>query len=525
MTSDVETNSTTTSLDMTSTSHTPRSASPDQGQSHATSTESTVSRLRPRKDWRKSYSRRLWITDLLALIWSVYGTQLLWFGFGSAQVAMREDSRITDLSYWVFSGALVIVWMVALGLIDSRSHRIIGHGMTEYVRVADASLRLFGGIAIVAFLTRIDVARGYLLISLPLGIAMLLVTRWLWRQWLNAQRLRGGYSARVLLVGSTDSVAQIGRELNRSPSAGYRVIGACVPRSKDDATVAGTEIPIVGDVTDVERAIRETDADTVAVTSTDQLPPDRVKEISWSLESGKKHLILAPSIVDVAGPRLHTRPVAGLPLIHVETPRYSLGQRFLKRGFDIALSFILVVVLLPLLMSVALAVKWTSPGPILYRQQRIGLHGEPFRMLKFRSMRVGADKELATLLAAQGTSETPLFKIVDDPRITRVGRFIRKYSLDELPQLLNVLTGSMSLVGPRPQIAAEVALYSDAARRRLLTRPGVTGLWQVSGRSALSWEDAVRLDLYYVENWSLFTDVAILARTARAVISPGETAH
>ncbi|MDF2994129.1 MAG: gumD, partial [Microbacterium sp.] len=177
------------------------------------------------------------------------------------------------------------------------------------------------------------------------------------------------------------------------------------------------------------------------------------------------------------------------------------------------------------LIAVAIAVSTTSSGPLLYRQQRIGQHGRPFSMLKFRSMRVGAERELKALLDAQGTSEKPLFKVKDDPRITPVGRFIRKYSLDELPQLFNVLGGSMSIVGPRPQIAAEVALYTDAARRRLLARPGLTGLWQVSGRSSLDWEDAVRLDLYYVENWSLVGDLAILAKTAKAVLAPGESAH
>jgi exopolysaccharide biosynthesis polyprenyl glycosylphosphotransferase len=281
----------------------------------------------------------------------------------------------------------------------------------------------------------------------------------------------------------------------------------------------------MGSVNAVSEAMRAIRADTVVITSTDELPVNKVKEISWSLEAGRQHLVLAPSIIDIAGPRLHTRPVAGLPLIHVETPRFSLGQRVVKRLFDIAGALLFIVVLSPVLIAVAIAVSTTSSGPLLYRQQRIGQHGRPFSMLKFRSMRVGAERELKALLDAQGTSEKPLFKVKDDPRITPVGRFIRKYSLDELPQLFNVLGGSMSIVGPRPQIAAEVALYTDAARRRLLARPGLTGLWQVSGRSSLDWEDAVRLDLYYVENWSLVGDLAILAKTAKAVLAPGESAH
>ncbi|MFB8388044.1 sugar transferase [Microbacterium sp. NPDC055910] len=470
--------------------------------------------------WRRSYARRLLLSDFLVLVWVVFGVHVLWFGTESNGV-----EGLPVVTYWVFSAVLVAAWMLALALSDTRSDRVIGVGTTEYVRVADASFRLFGVIAILAFLFRVDVARGYLLISLPLGVAVLIVSRWLWRGWLDAQRRVGKYSARVLLVGSMESVAQVAHELARTPAAGYRVIGACVPSGRIAETVPGSDIPIMGTVDAVERAIASTEADTVAVTSTDDLPPHKVKEISWALEAGRQHLVLAPNIVDIAGPRIHTRPVAGLPLIHVETPRFSRGQRFVKRTFDVVTSAVLVVLLSPVLLTVMIAVKGTSRGPLLFSHERIGINGEPFRMHKFRSMRVGADDELAALLKAQGTSTRPLFKIQDDPRITRVGRFIRKYSLDELPQLFDVLGGSMSLVGPRPQVAAEVALYSEAARRRLLARPGITGLWQVSGRSTLDWDQTVRLDLYYVENWSLLGDIAILVKTVRAVVSPGESAH
>lgn len=479
----------------------------------------------PFNDWRRRFQRRLIVSDFLVLTWAVFGAQIAWFGFGNAQVAMRDDVRITDFSYWAFSVLLIVLWMGALSWSDSRSYRVIGIGTSEYVRIAVSSFRLFGVIAIVAFLTRIDVARGFLLLSLPVGVAVLLWTRWLWRQWLLSKRRTGQWSARLLLVGSESSVAQIARELQRSPRSGYVVVGACVPHGKIADVIEGTNVPVMGSVNAVASAMQAVNADTVAITSTDELPADKVKEISWGLEAGRQHLVLAPSIIDIAGPRLHTRPVAGLPLIHVETPRFTRGQLFVKRTFDIIAAAIFIVLLSPVLLIVTIAVSWTSIGPLLYKQERIGRNGEPFKMLKFRSMRVGADKELKALLEAQGTSEKPLFKIKDDPRITPVGKFIRKYSLDELPQLFNVLGGSMSLVGPRPQIAAEVALYTDAARRRLLARPGLTGLWQVSGRSSLDWEDAVRLDLYYVENWSLVGDLAILMKTAKAVIAPGESAH
>jgi exopolysaccharide biosynthesis polyprenyl glycosylphosphotransferase len=234
---------------------------------------------------------------------------------------------------------------------------------------------------------------------------------------------------------------------------------------------------------------------------------------------------VAPSLTDIGGPRIHTRPVAGLPLIHVETPRYAGSKLFTKRLFDILGSGALITALSPVLIVLAIMVKVTSPGPVLYKQERVGLNGDHFHMLKFRSMRVNADAELQSLLAAQGSSDKPLFKVQNDPRITSIGRLLRKHSLDEFPQLFNVFLGSMSLVGPRPQRDGEVALYDDAARRRLLLKPGMSGLWQVGGRSSLGWEDAIRLDLYYVENWSITGDIVILWRTIRAVLAPGNDAH
>ncbi|MFT4211133.1 MAG: sugar transferase [Microbacterium sp.] len=484
----------------------------------------------PTSNWRRAYALRLWISDLLVLVWVAYGTQIAWFGAGEAQIAMRDDSRITDISYWVFSGALVVFWMWSLSFIDSRSYRVIGTGNTEYVRIIDASFRLFGLIAILAFLLRVDLARGYLLISLPVGILVLTLERWLWRQWLNAQRSMGRYAARVLLVGSETSVAQIARELQRNTSAGYQVVGACVPSGKVASTVPDTAIPVMGSVDAIERAMFATNADTIAVTSTDELPPSKVKQISWNLQAGRQHLVLAPSIVDIAGPRLHTRPVAGLPLIHVETPRFSRGQLFLKRTLDVSASAVGVVLLSPIFAFLAMSIRLSSEGPVFFRQIRIGRSGREFTMLKFRSMVTNAEELLESLQRErheQGidSGNEVLFKMKNDPRVTPIGRIMRKYSLDELPQLFNVLGGSMSLVGPRPPLPQEVEQYATHVHRRFLVKPGITGLWQVSGRSTLSWEDTVRLDLSYVENWTMLGDLAILAKTAKAALAPGESAH
>ncbi|MCR2823947.1 sugar transferase [Microbacterium sp. zg.Y909] len=477
-------------------------------------------------EWWSSYSKRLVISDFVVLVVVVFGTQVLWFGLGNAEVAIRADARISEFSYWLFSAGLVVAWMWALRLIDSRNHRVIGTGTMEYRRVFDASVRLFGFIAICCFLLRIDVARGFLLISLPLGVVTLVLERWFWRRWINRRRRRGEYCARVLLVGSEQSVAHIAHELQRTPEAGYLVVGACVPTGMVADSIPGTNIPIMGSVDTITGALEATGADTVAVTSTDDLPPSKVKEISWSLEAGRQHLVLAPSIVDIAGPRLHTRPVAGLPLIHVETPRFSRGQLFAKRMMDLTLSIGGLIMLSPLLLALAVVVKTSSPGSILFRQTRVGLGGREFTMLKFRTMVANAEELLPSLaVQSRDVGNEVLFKMTNDPRVTRAGRTMRRFSLDELPQLLNVVAGSMSLVGPRPPLPSEVEKYAEHVHRRFLAKPGITGAWQVSGRSTLSWEDSVRLDLSYVENWNVFADVVILLRTVRAVFAPGHTAH
>jgi exopolysaccharide biosynthesis polyprenyl glycosylphosphotransferase len=294
--------------------------------------------------------------------------------------------------------------------------------------------------------------------------------------------------------------------------SGFRVVGACVPDGDE------TSVPVLGGLSDVLEAAQRGEVQTVAVTSSRSVPAPVLRRIGWTLEGTGIDLIVAPALTNIAGPRIHVRPVAGLPLLHVEEPRLPRGGQVAKDAFDRLGSLALIVLLSPLLAAVACAVKLSSPGPVFFRQERIGRGETTFMVWKFRSMRQDADAELQALLHAQDRAGQPLFKVENDPRITGVGRFIRRYSLDELPQLFNVLAGDMSLVGPRPQRAEEVALYDDEAARRLLAKPGMTGLWQVSGRSDLPWSEAVRLDLYYVENWSFTFDLVLLWRTAFAVL-------
>ncbi|MFU8945396.1 sugar transferase [Mycetocola zhadangensis] len=477
-----------------------------------------------RRGWQRAYSNRLVVTDLIVISASVFGGQLLWFGFQPKVVTGTIPVLDGSIGYSAFSVLLVALWMVSLRFFATRDVKVVGSGSDEYRRVVDATIRLFGLIAITMFLLQWQLGRGYFLTALPLGLFLTLSSRVAWRQWLRRQRRAGRYVHRALLIGERQKSEHVMESVARDPYAGIVAIGALTVLGSTDRDLA-PGVPVLGSFSEIVQAVSSTGADTVIMTGSDELGPLEMRRLGWALEDKNVALIVAPALTDVAGPRIHARPVAGLPLIHVEYPTFEGRKRASKRLFDIVASLLLILVSSPVMIAVAIAVKATSPGAIFYKQERIGLRGTPFGMLKFRSMVNGADDQLKSLLDEQGTSEQPLFKINNDPRITPVGKFIRRYSLDELPQFFNVLLGSMALVGPRPQVAGEVALYDDAAHRRLFMKPGISGLWQVSGRSELSWEDAIRLDLYYVENWSMTADLVILWKTVRAVVLPGTEAH
>ncbi|WP_395405258.1 sugar transferase [Arthrobacter sp. UC242_113] len=465
--------------------------------------------------WRVRYSRRLALVDAFVIAWAVSGAYVVRFGLDSQSVVQSIDT-----AYVLISLALAVTWWVMLSAWSSRSSRVLGSGADEYKQVAAASLWLFGFIAIVSYVLRIDTARGYVGVALPVGLCGLLAGRWLLRQHLTMDRNRGLSMSNVLLVGGPSAVAHLANSLTASKHAGYVPIAAYTPGQQPGLPTERVEgLPVLGhepSTASIMRAIETCRADAVAVSAGVQLHPQTLRHLGWELAAQNVGLIMAPALTDVAGPRIHTQQVAGLPLIHVTTPTLEGGQRVAKRLFDIVVSGMLIITAFPLMLVVATLVKLDSAGPVLFRQERVGMEGRHFRMLKFRSMRPDAEERLADLLG-QNEGGGVLFKIKDDPRVTRIGRILRKFSLDELPQLFNIFSGSMSLVGPRPPLPREVEAYEQDVRRRLLVKPGLTGLWQVSGRSNLSWQDSVRLDLYYVENWSLAGDLIIILRTVRAV--------
>lgn len=468
--------------------------------------------------WVVRYLTKVAVSDVVVVACAVLAAQWLRFGPGSAGESFGGETGHPVLA---MSFLLTVAWLIALRASQSLDRRIVGSGATEYSRVLTACFTVFGGLAIIVLILRLDVSRGYFAIALPLGTLGLLASRWMWRRKLVADRRRGEKLERVLVVGSADSVVHLVKRFGQAPELGFEIIGACLPVSEAataSLNVQEARVPVYGDFDDVILAVSASGATTVAVMSADALGHGAMQDLSWSLQGMEVDMMVAPGVTDVAGPRMMVRPVAGLPLLHIDKPRYEGANRLRKAVVDRVGAFLILLLAAPVLMCVALAIKVDSQGDVFYRATRVGLNNKQFSMWKFRTMVPDADKMRGDL-RDKNEAAGVLFKIRDDPRITRVGQTLRRYSLDEIPQLLNVLGGSMSLVGPRPPLPEEVAHYDGRVARRMLVKPGMTGLWQVSGRSDLSWEESVRLDLSYVENWSIMQDLVILWRTFRAVTS------
>jgi exopolysaccharide biosynthesis polyprenyl glycosylphosphotransferase len=470
------------------------------------------------RGWQRQYSRWLLITDSLIVCVSVVLAQYVRFGDSAGIYGHRDHLKMT-----LFSLVFIALWLTCMSVFHTRSLRVIGSGIEEYRRIASASFWTFGIIAMVTLLARTPLARGYLAVALPVGFLGLLASRALWHYYVAGKRANGGYQTRVLAIGDRMAVSHLVEELTRNPRDGYVVVGVGIPgygpsRGKR-LMVHGGEVPILGDETHALAAIATCGADTVALTGTERFGARGIRQLMWRLETMDVDLVVAPGVMDVGEARLALRPVAGFPLLHVEKPQYQGAQSFQKRAFDVCFAALALLGISPILIASAIAIKLTSRGPVLYRSERIGIDGKPFTMLKFRTMVDGADKQIDRLLPLNGSPGGMLFKIRQDPRITRVGTVLRKFSIDELPQFINVLKQDMSVVGPRPPLMREVERYDCDVRRRLLVKPGVTGLWQVSGRSDLSWKESVRLDLSYVDNWSMAGDLLIIAKTIRAVLA------
>ena len=433
---------------------------------------------------------------------------------GGMAFGVRFGNDVTPYNrgYLVLSALLPLGFVLALALSRAYERRFLFVGTDEYQRILRAGMSLTAGVAIVSYAFEIRLARGYVVVALPLATLTGIALRFALRKRLHRARRNGACLRRVVVVGHELAVVAVTRQLRRERYHGLDVVGCCLP-PRHDGRVG---LPVYGTFEEVGHAVRAARADTVIVLSCPELDGPTLRRLAWRLERDDVDLIVASSLVDVAGGRTTIRPVDGLPMLHVEHPNLSGPGRLLKALIDRLAAVVLLAALAPALAVLALAVALGSPGPVLFRQVRVGKDGREFVMHKFRTMYRDAPARLAGLRHLNDYDDV-LFKMRDDPRVTRVGRLLRRFSLDELPQLMNVLLGQMSLVGPRPPLPEEVAVYPDDVRRRLAVRPGLTGLWQVSGRSDLPFDEAVKLDLRYVENWSFSLDLVILLRTLSAV--------
>nr|WP_242614694.1 sugar transferase [Actinomadura roseirufa] len=430
------------------------------------------------------------------------------FRFGDETFAYRPDA--------VLAFALPVIWVCWVAATRAYETRFFGAGTEEYRRIFDAGISLTAAVAIVSYATKAEVARGFVVVTLPVLTLLSLLGRYRLRKHLHLRRARGECLRRAVAVGHREAVAELVREFGRAPHHGMRIVAACLPEDGGADRIGG--VPVEGGMSEVAEVVRRTGADTVAVLACPELAGVELRRLAWRLEKTDTELLVASALLDIAGPRTSIRPVAGLPLLHVEHPELAGMRRVVKGLFDRSVAAVALVLLSPLWAATALLIRLDDPGPAFFTQERVGRDGLGFRMFKFRTMVVDAERRRKELAAAGHQGGGVLFKLKDDPRITRLGALLRRWSIDELPQLVNVLRGEMSLIGPRPPLPDEVDHYGEDVFRRLAVKPGMTGLWQVSGRSDLSWDESVRLDLRYIENWSLVLDMQILWKTLAAVV-------
>ncbi|WP_051053768.1 sugar transferase [Leucobacter salsicius] len=461
--------------------------------------------LERRRRWERQFRWCLRVSDHAIIVFAVGGAALL-------QATIATVSPRSALA----AGMLVLLWSFFLAGMRSRENQCLGSGAVEYQRVAHATGLALGAVAVWALLVGWAGDRVLLFAALPIGLAGLLISRWGWRRWLRRQRSDGEYCSRVLVVGSQRDVAYVVTSLGAEDS-GFHIVGAIlIDTDKKSAATPHGWLPFHDSIERVREAAAALEADTIVIATKPENDPDFIRELSWQLEGTAANLLLSNQVTDVVGPRISFRPVDGLPMVQIKIPSYEGGHYFLKRGLDITVATCALIVIGLATPFIALAIKLDSRGPVFFSQPRVGKDGERFRIFKFRSMTQDAEQRLGGLQTRNEGSGS-LFKMRNDPRVTNVGRWLRRLSVDELPQFWNVLRGDMSVVGPRPPLPTEVTSYDGQVVRRLYVKPGITGPWQVGGRSDLSWEESVRLDLSYVENWSVMNDLQLIWRTARVV--------
>ena len=450
-------------------------------------------------NWKPNLRKNISIIDFFSLVFAV--ALILTLRFPQTWQGELSAYEIRN----IFLALLVLAsWLFFLWFNGSRDTNILGFGADEYKRLINATLFSFTSIAFISYIFKLEISRAFILLVFPFGLITLFIARRMLRRRLLKARSEGRYLSKVLLLhsGENDPVES---RLSIASHAGFDVVYKV-------QTLEGSKL----DFKQIVAKAIDNNCDQIMVGQSAIISAAELRKLGWALEETSIDLIVAPAVTEIAGPRLKVSNVEGLPLLHLEQPVFSGVSRVTKRLLDLVLSVIGLIVISPFLLIVVLMIKFYDRGSIFYTQKRIGQNNKEFSVYKFRTMYEGSHEQRDKVMAE--TNKDPrLAKDPQDPRVTKPGLFLRRWSIDEIPQIINVLKGEMSLVGPRPPLAEEVNQYEKSEKRRLLVKPGLTGLWQVSGRSELDWEDAVRLDLYYVENWSLTLDILIIIRTAAAV--------
>jgi exopolysaccharide biosynthesis polyprenyl glycosylphosphotransferase len=425
---------------------------------------------------------------------------------------LRFDRLLPTLDFWLLLGAVALITpVVYLSMRLYRAHQY--STAEEFRRIIVAISLIISATVMVSFWSRASFSRLWMLLAWGLGLLLACSVRRLWHWRVRRTRLDGRLTFRTLIVGSNLEAEQLAMTM-RTQELGFEPVGF-VAGGLDELRLDDPRV--LGSVADLRELVRDTRADCLFVVSS-AVSAEDVTQIMKARRLEDVEVRFTANLPTVLSSRLAPQTIGGVMTLSVNVLQLTRLQAAAKRACDVAIAALGLLALLPLFAVVALAIKATSPGPVVFRQERVGLRGRPFTLLKFRTMVAGAD-QLLDELRARNEADGPLFKLRQDPRVTRVGAVLRRYSIDELPQLWNVLKGEMSLVGPRPPLGDEVARYEEWQLDRLEVRPGITGLWQVSGRSELSFEDYVRLDLFYVENWSVAYDLFILSKTVPLLVS------
>lgn len=456
--------------------------------------------------------------------------------------ALWPRSRET-LVHWGAEGPLVFIalssalWVLCLYLCGAYNRHVMGEGYDLYTKIANSSVMNFVMVSAASYFLNVDTPRSLAIFTAILGGILTCVTRWMLRCALRRQRKKGECAYNALIVGSPEGIHACLKMLQDNPMAGYRPVAVSavnrgVPTADPSGKVINHFTPAIFEPQNaaeerlrqvpfnshLAQAARHYGIKTVLVADAIDRTSVAMRALALSVESQGIELALSVDVADVAGAELRVRQVPGMQILTARLSQYTAWARFWKRFFDILLSGIALIILAIPMAIVAFLVHREDGGPAIYTQTRVGLYGKHFTIYKFRSMRTDADEIRARLIEETGQQDRFIFKMKDDPRITKIGKFIRKTSIDELPQFFNVFKGDMSLVGPRPPLPEEVARYGSLYSSRLLVKPGITGAWQVSGRSDLSAEESERLDVSYVENWSLTGDFVILCKTVKVVL-------